>query len=204
MQPVANGFLRQDSSDISNAGPGRRSRRFLAMMSAMTFLCLSVVPAWGQMRALLPDVSEVPAGEAMPIDGVYTLAFNGAKFRIAAGRVVVVTPYTHLFVMSVTPGQVTTKDIVRAAPGVYAGYDLPALGPWRATLNADRTIEVHIQGKFGPFSSRLTPVEIDNPDWLEDEIAAMQGGTPQPAQFGVRARESQSPESIYPPGWDAR
>ena len=173
-------------------------------MSAVTLLCLCLfmVPAWGQMRALLPDESEVPPGEAMPIDGVYTLAFNGATFRIEAGRAVVVTPYTHLFVMSVMPGMVTTRDIRRTAPGIYEGYDLPALGPWRATLKPDRTIDVHIQGKFGPFSSRLVPVEIHDPGRLAAEIAEMQGGAPSPAPFGARS-VPQETGSIYPPGWDA-
>ncbi len=177
-------------------------RGFWVALGLLIVSCVSISTADAQMRALLPDKSEVPPGEPLPIDGVYTLAFNGAKYRFEAGRAYLVTPYTHLFVMQVTPGMVATKDIVRTGPGVYDGYDLPSLGPWRATLQPDGSIKVQIQGKFGPFSSVFAPVEIDDPDWLRAEIVEMQGGTPQTAGFGSRAG-SRKTDSIYPPGWDA-
>ena len=175
----------------------------MAAVCFMMAVWVSVLPVLAQMAAFLPDVSTVPPGEPMPIDGVYTLTFNGAQFRIEAGHIIAASPYTHLFVLQVIPGMVTTKDIVRTAPGRYEGYDLPALGGWQGTVQPDRTIKIDIQGKFGPFSSSLVPVSIADPARFNAELAEMRGEPVAPVQYGSRAKPDNA-QSIYPPGWDAR
>ena len=180
----------------------RQCRCVAAVVVAM-MACLFTHAALAQIRADLPDISLVPPGQPSAIDGVYTLTFNGAQYRIEAGRIAVVTPYTFMVIFKAEPGMVVTKDVSRAAPGEFVGYDLALKGKWTAKLHPDGTISVNVAGQLVPFSSTLIPVKLVDSAWQQREIAEMQGKTPPPVQYGSRSGPDNS-GSIYPPGWDAR
>lgn len=182
----------------------------------------------------LPKASEVPPGQPLPVDGLYLLDFNSAQYRFDRGRIIVVTPYNIAVLFRVERDDVVDTDIVRAAPGVYVGYDHVLTGKWEGRLQPDGTIKVKVTGVLLPFEGVFTPLQLVDPAWQQREIAEMQGlsapqvqyGSPPQAQYGAPAVQYGAPspgqyglpapaqygsrsgpdnaDSIYPPGWDAR
>ena len=70
-------------------------------------------------------------------------------------------------------------------------------------------LSIQVQGALGPFSSTLTPIQLDNPEWFAQEMAAMSGGYdphPQPEPYpqpgaGDWDQPPADDWSGYPPGW---
>ena len=123
-------------------------------------------------QGLLPHVSEIPPTQPLPIDGVWTAAYNGAQYRFSAGRAVAITPYQHLIVFPVERDDVVVQGITYKGPGKYKGFDLAGQAAWNGELQRDGTIKVQV----GVFSTVLTPVQPDNPQWLSQEVAQAHGG----------------------------
>ncbi|MEE4299953.1 MAG: hypothetical protein V2J24_10975, partial [Pseudomonadales bacterium] len=141
-----------------------------------------------QIPAFLPGIDQVPATQAMPLDGTWLISSIRKKIRIEAGRAYVIDPWVHLFLLKVEPGMVVLRNIAPTAPGTYGGEDLPLMGALTARVQADRSLAVSVQGALGPVNYKLIPMQLDNPQWYAQEMQAAGLAAPQTA-----------PPSIYQP-----
>lgn len=137
--------------------------RILMLRWIVTLLAVCGGPASYAADALLPMVDKVPPTQALAIDGIWTVSSLGKRIRVEKGRAYVVDPWRHLFVLKVRAGMVVVKDIQPQGPGVFGGYDLMAIGPWRASKNASGTLDVELGGLV-PTRFQMLPVQLDNPD----------------------------------------
>ena len=158
---------------------------------ALALASIAVVAA----PAMLPRVETIPPREAQPIDGVWTVSSIGKRVRVEKGRVHVVDPWRHLFVMKVETGMVVVKDIYNLGSGLFSGYDLMALGPWRAVKTAAGTLDVDIGG-LTPTRFQMVPVMLDYPEQFQalpiyQPTQSIPGGASVPAQ-SVPAEEPTS------------
>lgn len=154
----------------------------LAILTSGSASAQMNVPTIPQIPAFLPTADSVPATQAMPLDGTWIVNTIQKKIRIEAGRAYAVDGWLHLFVLDIQPGMVVIKDIAPTAPGEYTGQDLPLVGNWTAKVQADRSIAVSIAGILGPASYRLIPVQLDNPQWYNQEMQAAGLGASAPGQ----------------------
>jgi hypothetical protein len=174
----------------TNFGPDKRKRLHLtttAMLIGVTGAVLIFasgqpaeaqsalpgVPAVPQVRALLPDASQVPAGQAQPIDGVWLIREIGKRIAIKNGRAYAIDGWVHAFVFRIEPEQVVMKDIVEKQLGLYDCYDLPMLGDGTLTVQRDGTILAQIHSSF-PAVYHFDPVQLSYPGAFRHELAAMQ------------------------------
>ncbi len=176
-------------------------------------------PPAQKKKGALPHVSAVAPTQPTAMDGIYKLAANGVPYKLEAGRLYAMAEYKHLFVFPVEAYDVVVKDIVQTGPGQLSGNDLALLGPWTATMTQGGGITISVQGALGPFTSTMTPVQLDNPDWFAQEMASMSGegydAYPQPQPYPQPYPQPQpdlggwpAPEQPgagdytgYPPGW---
>jgi len=131
-----------------------------------------------QIPAFLPMMTTVPASEAQPIDGIWTISSIGKRIRIEGGRAYAVDPWVHMFVLKIQPGMVVLKDIRPAGHGSYAGSDLPLMGAWNATIGIGGTLDVQVTGMI-PARYQLLPMQLDNPAWFQESTS---GATTPPDQ----------------------
>ncbi len=153
-----------------------------------------------EVPAFLPMVAAVPAGEAMPVDGTWSITSIGKTVRIERGRVYAVEGWTHLFVLKIQPGMVVIKDLRPSAPGQYTAYDLPLMGAWLGRMAADRTLTVDVQGALGPAKYQLMPLQLDNPDWYQQALAEAGLAAPGSTAPGAAA-PGYSPPAYQPPAY---
>ena len=144
----------------------------LALAALSPAPVLAQVPQIPQIPAFLPTVDQVPASQAMPLDGTWLISSIRKKIRIEAGRAYAVDGWTHMFVLNIQPGMVVIKDIVPTGPGAYQAEDLPLLGTWTARVQSDRSLSVSVATAIIPVSYRLIPIQIDNPQWYAQEMQA--------------------------------
>ena len=144
--------------------------------------------------ALLPMVDTVPPGQALAIDGVWTVASLGKRVRVEKGRIVVVDPWRHLFVLKVRAGMVVVKDIRDQGQGIYGGYDLMAVGSWRATKNASGNLDVELGGLV-PSRFQMLPVQLDNPG-LYQQVPVATASNPYATPNNAQPATSPAPPSI--------
>lgn len=130
------------------------------------------MPTIPQIPAFLPTVDQVVATQAMPLDGTWLINSIRKKIRIEAGRAYAVDSWLHLFVLKVEPSMVVIKNIMPTGPGTYSGDDLPLMGKWTAKSQADRSLSVSVAGTLGPVNYKLTPMQLDNPQWYAQEMQA--------------------------------
>ena len=135
-----------------------------------------------QIPAFLPMAHTVPKAQPMPIDGTWTISSLGKRIRIEGGRAYAVDPWVHLFVLKIQPSMVVIKDIKPTGPGRYSGQDLPLMGQFDATVQADGSLGVSVAA-IVPARYTLVPVTLDNQAWFNQEMQAA-GLTPaQPAGY---------------------
>ena len=151
-----------------------------------------------EVPAFLPMVTAVPAADAMPVDGTWSITSIGKTVRIERGRVYAVEGWTHLFVLKIQPGMVVIKDLRPSAPGQYTAYDLPLMGAWQGRMTADRTIAVDVQGALGPAKYQMMPLQLDNPEWYQQALAEAGLAGPGSAAPGSTA-PGYSPPAYQPP-----
>ncbi len=120
------------------------------------------IPQVPQIPAFLPTSANVPMGEAMAIDGEWTISSLGKRIRFEGGRAYAVDPWLHMFVLQIQPGMVVLQNIQRAADGSYQGDDLPLMGKFNASFNATGGLDVRVAGMLGPVSYQLIPVTLDD------------------------------------------
>jgi len=134
-----------------------------------------------EIPAFLPMVTSVPAGEALPIDGTWSITSIAKTVRIERGRVYAVEGWLHLFVLKIQPGMVVIKDLRPGAPGVFTAQDLTLMGPWQGRITADRTLAVEVQGALGPARYQMLPLALDNPQRFEQALqeAGLAGPAPE-------------------------
>lgn len=125
------------------------------------------------IAAFLPAVDQVPASQALPIDGVWTVNTINKRIRIKKGRAFAIDTWLHMFVLKVQPGMVVIKNIKPVIDGEYSGYDLPLLGTWKAKMNKDGSISVTVTTNLFPVNYKLIPVELDNKEWYSKELALL-------------------------------
>jgi hypothetical protein len=129
-------------------------------------------PTIPQIPAFLPTMDQVTPSQAMPLDGTWLISSNRKRIRIEAGRAYAVDSWLHLFVLKIEPSMVVIKNILPTGPGVYSGEDLPLMGKWTAKSQADRSLSVSVAGTLGPVNYKLTPMQLDNPQWYAQEMQA--------------------------------
>lgn len=125
-------------------------------------LCILSSTSVKALETPLPMVDSVPATAPLPIDGVWRVSTLGKRVRIQQGRSFVVDPWRHLFVMQIQPNMVVVRDLHDAGGGAFGGYDLMALGAWRAVKNASGNLDVVVSG-ITPTRFQLIAVELDDP-----------------------------------------
>ncbi len=145
-------------------------------------------------------VTAVPASDAMPVDGTWSITSIAKTVRIERGRVYAVEGWTHLFVLKIQPGMVVIKDLRPSAPGQYTAYDLPLMGAWQGRMAADRTITVDVQGALGPAKYQMMPLQLDNPEWYQQALAEAGLAGPGSAAPGS-APPGYSPPAYQPPAY---
>jgi len=156
-------------------------------------------PAVPEIPAFLPMVDSVPATQAMPLDGTWLINTLRKKIRIEAGRAYAVDDWLHLFVLKIEPGMVVIKDITPTGPGAYSGQDLPLAGAWNAKVQADRSLSVSVAGLLGPANYKLIPVQLDNPQWYAQEMAAAGLNPPQQSYQPPPSSYQPAPPPAYQP-----
>ena len=156
-------------------------------------------PAVPEIPAFLPMVDSVPATQAMPLDGTWLINTLRKKIRIEAGRAYAVDDWLHLFVLKIDPGMVVIKDITPTGPGAYSGQDLPLAGAWNAKVQADRSLSVSVAGLLGPANYKLIPVQLDNPQWYAQEMAAAGLNPPQQSYQPSPSSYQPTPPPTYQP-----
>lgn len=148
----------------------------VSLFGVLALLSLSAtameIPEIPKVPAFLPTVDQVPAKQAMPLDGTWLIPAIGKKIRIDGGRAYAVDGWVHLFVLDIQPGMVVLKDLTPTGPGQYAGEDLPLMGKLTARVLGDRSIAVTVAGIFGPVNYKLIPVQINNSNWYQQEMQA--------------------------------
>lgn len=136
---------------------------------SLSFLMMKPVAA---IPAFLPNVSSIPMGESMPIDGVWTIRAINKNIRFEGGRAYAVDDWMHMFVLHIQPDMVVIKNVEQTAPGTYVGDDLPMLSKATARLQANGRINY----TAGVFSSELIPVELDYPELMAETLQNLGGG----------------------------
>lgn len=120
--------------------------------------------------AFLPMSDTVPMSEPMAIDGVWNVSTINKRIRIEGGRAYAIDSWLHLFLLEIQPEMVVIQNIKQAGTGEYVADDLPLLSKWKAKLNANGNISVTVQTLPLPTSYELIRVEVDNPDFLQQEM----------------------------------
>ena len=168
---------------------GKRLSKAQGAACAAFSLCvvITMAPASAQTPAFLPAVASVPPTQRMALDGTWTINTIHKRVRIEAGRAYAVDSWLHLFVLKIEPGMVVIQNIRPTGPGRFVGDDLPLVGQWTATLQADRTIRVSVAGIVGPTGYTMTPVQLDDPNWYAHEMSLaglppQYAGQPYPGQ----------------------
>ncbi|MCB2089308.1 MAG: caspase family protein [Sphingomonadaceae bacterium] len=121
----------------------------------------------------LPGRYDVPAGEALAIDGVWTLSTNKKRIRIERGRAFAVDSWIHLVVTRVYSDQVVVKDMRRTGPGIFDGRDILLQGKSVMKLRKDGNLDVRV-GTF-PFPTKYTLIRegVDDPAAYAQERAGV-------------------------------
>ena len=144
-----------------------------------------ITPALAQIPvipALLPTADQVDATQPMPLDGTWLISTIRKKIRIESGRAFAVDGWQHALVFQIEPGMVVLKDLTPTGPGAYAAQDLVLIGQLTAEVQADRSLAVTVKGLL-PIKYKLIPLQLDNPQWYAQEMAALGlpvGGQAQP------------------------
>lgn len=152
--------------DPSPHGPRPRSAGlWLVSLLAFVMSGCALVP-----RTDLPMQDAVPKTEPLPIDGIWRIEELGKRYRVEGGRVwlmdrLVVGP------VYMQPGQVATIDVQQVGPNEYTGTDIASGSvPWKATTSpAGAILEV---AAAIPARYTFVPVELDDRDWFEAQVAA--------------------------------
>lgn len=175
--------------------------------SPSSFAQITGIPEIPQIPAFLPMMTDVPATDAMPIDGEWMINMIRKRIRIDGGRAYAVDSWAHLFVLKIEPLMVVLSDLQRTGPGQYRGKDLPLMGDLTATLGQDGVLNVSVAGLFGPIRYKLTPVRVDDQNWFSQEKsgnAPQYGQQPppqygqQPPQYGQQPPQYQQPPAVEP------
>ena len=177
-------------------------------------------PPSGGQKGNLPNKAQVPPTRPTALDGLWKLDANDIPYKIEASRVYAMAQYMHLFIFPVNAHDVVVRDVAQTGPGQLSGRDLALLGPWSARLQADGTLAISVQGALGPFTSTMRPIQLSDPAWFAQEMAAVGGGgfpapippgygqppAPQPGYGQPPAPGTGQPPApggspVYPPGW---
>ncbi|WP_202962375.1 hypothetical protein [Congregibacter litoralis] len=170
---------------------------------------IPTIPEVPQIPAFLPMMTDVPATDAMPIDGEWMISSIRKRIRIDRGRAYVVDPWVHMFVLKVEPMMVVISELRRTGPGQYTGKDLPLVGQFNATITPDGLLDVNVAGMLGPVKYKLMPVSITDQQAFEFEKSCMtsgqgcgaQPGFGQPPAYGQPPGYGQPPAYGQPPGY---
>ena len=150
-----------------NTKLGRVILFLVSLLGAMSVQAAQAVPQVPQIPAFLPMAHTVPQTAKLPIDGEWVISAIGKRVRIQSGRAFAVDPWVHMFVLQIQPMMVVIKDIQAAGGNQYSGSDLPLMGAWQAQLGADGTLNVSVQGVFGPVRYAMMPLSMDDQSAFE-------------------------------------
>ena len=170
----------------------------LSLLAPVTASASGLPQGIPQIPAFLPYSDQVAATQPMPLDGTWLISANRKKIRIEGGRAYAMDGWLHLFVLKVEPGMVVIKDIRPTAAGAYSGEDLPLMGQFTARVQADRSLAVTVAGAMGPINYKLTPLQLDNPQWYAQEMSAAGLSVP-PSYAGGGSGYQPSPPPGYQP-----
>ena len=114
------------------------------------------VPAYAVIPGLLPSIQDVPVGEPLPIDGIWTIRELGKRIAIDKGRGWAVDTWVHAFVFQIMPNQVVLRNFQAMPDGTFIADDLPLMSKVRFTPQPDGTITAQTQGMI-PVTYHLDP-----------------------------------------------
>jgi len=110
-----------------------------------------------------PLATLVPAGEALPIDGVWQLGDLNKRVEMDRGRMVALDPWTFMLTKKVLPGTVLIRDIRETGPGQYQGFDLAWEKPVTFSETGSGRVGVRVQTFPLPVSYELIPTAGSQP-----------------------------------------
>ncbi len=112
-----------------------------------------------QVDAFLPTNSELPAGDPLAIDGVWTIEAIDKRVRVEGGRAYAKDLWLHGLTLRIRPNMVILKDIQPDGAGKFVGEDLVMFGRNELVLQADGSIMSTVLG----FKFRWVPSGVDDP-----------------------------------------
>jgi hypothetical protein len=172
--------------------------RALAGLIFGTGFITSALAQIPSIPAMLPTVDQVAATQPMPVDGTWLISTIRKKIRIESGRAYAVDGWRHALVFQIDPGMVVLKEITPTAPGAFSAQDLTLMGQLTAKLQADRSLAVSITGIL-PIQYKLIPLQLDNPQWYAQEMAAAGLPVSGQTQPGMPPAYQPAPPPAYQP-----
>ena len=132
-------------------------KTLFAGCALVTSLLVSI-PSLALIPAMLPDKSQVPAGEPLAIDGEWMISTLNKRIRIEGRRAYALDTWLHALVLRVQPNMVVMRNIEPLADGTYTGDDLPLLGKVTLLPLANGEIEATVATGLGPVKYNLIPL----------------------------------------------
>ena len=185
----------------------RASRTIVAMCALLLSAWITPAHAQGQIPqvpAFLPNETDVPMGQKLPIDGDWIISTIHKRIRIEGGRAYALDPWVHMFVLKIEPLMVVLENIRRTGPGRYSGQDLPLMGPLTAALGPDGSLSVTVAGAMGTSRYSLIPARLDDPQSFAQERAGQYvqpapGQTPPQQPNPAQAPAAPAPQPVAQP-----
>lgn len=150
--------------------------KFMHINKSSLYLILLIIISSNSfgVPALLPNKNEVPAQRALAIDGVWNIPLLNKRIQIDRGRAYALDPWVHLFLFEISPDMVVLQDLQADNEiGKFSGFDLPLAGKWKAEIQSNRHLKIHVAGALGPVSFHLTPINLADPQWFDEEMNQM-------------------------------
>jgi hypothetical protein len=179
----------------------RASHTIVAMCALLLSASFTSAHAQGQIPqvpAFLPNETDVPMGQKLPIDGDWIISTIHKRIRIEGGRAYALDPWVHLFVLKIEPLMVVLENIQRTGPGRYSGQDLPLMGPLTATLGPDGSLSVTVAGAMGTSRYSLIPDRLDDPQSFALERSGQYVQPPSQA-YPQQPNPASAPTASAPP-----
>ena len=146
-----------------------RLLRHFAVICLAILLGACVTVSQGPVRSEPVQRAPAPRYEALPIDGVWRLAANRVRYRIADGRIVAAEDHIDGR-QRVSRGTVLVSQLRRSDEASYVGHDERWRAPFYASLRPDGKLDVRI-GSRRPIITEMRPLSLDDRREFEAELA---------------------------------
>jgi hypothetical protein len=148
-----------------------------ARLAALLFALVALGPLAG-CRATTPMIDEIPAGDPLPIDGLWLDTTNGLRLQVGGGRVWATEPFM-AGIWKVRTGQVQGINLHRTGPRKFEGWHPGFAGPFYYYVQDNGQIAVLLETAFfGDHQAILQRVSVDDPAAFAAEQSGASPGLP--------------------------